>query len=325
MIEVRLNLSGVIVSSAGEIALGPTALLLRGIAATGSLQGAARQLGVSYRTAWGQLVTLEAALGQSLAVKTKGHGSILTPVGASLLAHLADTQTSFAAAMASGEQELAARLSDLLVGDARKIRLAASHDPILIDIVKELGLDIAVMGSHDAVQRLLAGAVDAAGFHAGGAVAEDAAFPSLFGNPAFAIHPLYRREQGLMLAPGNPLGIASLGDIVRSDARVVNRQRGSGTRAWFDRLLAQADLPREAIRGYGEEEFTHQAVAAVVAAGAADTGMGVRIVAERFGLDFLPLGDEVYYLAARADDRAPAIATLVARCRATVAAGYNPA
>ena len=81
----------------------------------------------------------------------------------------------------------------------------------------------------------------------------------------------------------------------------MNRQRGSGTRQWFDRLLERTNIPPSTIVGYGQEEFTHQAVAAVIASGAADAGMGVRAVAERFGLAFEAVGKEVYFIAARSE------------------------
>jgi molybdate-binding protein len=64
-------------------------------------------------------------------------------------------------------------------------------------------------------------------------------------------------------------------------------------------LLARAGIPAQSIAGYDQEEFTHQAVAAVIASGAADAGMGVRAVAERFGLAFVTVGTEIYHLAAR--------------------------
>ncbi len=135
-------------------------------------------------------------------------------------------------------------------------------------------------------------------------------------DPAFAVTPLFTREQGLMLAPENPLATRNVADLAARGARVVNRQRGSGTRAWFDRLLAEAGLPPARIRGYAVEEFTHQAVAAVVASGEADAGMGVRAVAERFGLAFVPLGTETYFLAARAEVAAALLARLRAGIRA---------
>ena len=82
-------------------------------------------------------------------------------------------------------------------------------------------------------------------------------------------------------------------------ARFINRQRGSGTRALVDQLLRRGGLAPEALKGYADEEFTHLAVAATIAAGRADAGVGVRAAAARFGLAFVPLGRERYWLAAR--------------------------
>ena len=103
------------------------------------------------------------------------------------------------------------------------------------------------------------------------------------------------REQGLMLPAGNPLGITSVADLRR--ARYVNRQRGAGTRVLFDYLLRQHDVLPEQVDGYGHEEYTHLAVAAAVADGIGDCGMGLRSAAEAMGLDFIGLTWERFDLA----------------------------
>jgi molybdate-binding protein len=87
--------------------------------------------------------------------------------------------------------------------------------------------------------------------------------------------------------------------VARRHARFVNRQRGSGTRALLDRLLKQAGIAPAEVPGYADEEFTHLAVAATVAAGRADASIGVRAAAGRFGVDFVPLTTERYWLVAR--------------------------
>jgi molybdate-binding protein len=129
-----------------------------------------------------------------------------------------------------------------------------------------------------------------------------------------------------MMAAGNPLSIASVADLACSRARFVNRQKGSGTRLWFDHLLEEAGIPPSAIPGYGAEEFTHQAVAAVIASGAAEAGLGVRAAAERFGLAFVPVGRETYYLAARPEVATDLFELLLVRIRASLAdvVGYAP-
>ena len=103
------------------------------------------------------------------------------------------------------------------------------------------------------------------------------------------------REQGLILPAGNPLGIESIADLRR--ARYINRQRGAGTRVLFDYLLAQHEITPDEIAGYQHEEYTHLAVAAAVADGIGDCGMGLRGAAEAMGLDFIGLTWERFDLA----------------------------
>jgi putative molybdopterin biosynthesis protein len=107
---------------------------------------------------------------------------------------------------------------------------------------------------------------------------------------------LLRREQGLMVAKGNPKAIASLADLARSDVRIVNRQRGAGTRVLLDYRLGQLGIAPEQVRGYEREEYTHLAVAAAVQSGAADCGLGVRAAARALDLDFVSVEWERYDL-----------------------------
>ncbi|EEG77395.1 molybdopterin biosynthesis protein [Dethiobacter alkaliphilus] len=108
---------------------------------------------------------------------------------------------------------------------------------------------------------------------------------------------LVEREQGLMVPAGNPKGIADIEDLTRPDVSFVNRQRGAGTRLLLDARLKEKGISAEAISGYDREEYTHLSVAAAVAAGSADTGLGVAAAAKSLGLDFIPLAKERYDLA----------------------------
>ena len=107
---------------------------------------------------------------------------------------------------------------------------------------------------------------------------------------------LVGRTQGLMVAPGNPLDITALDDLLRSDVRFVNRQRGSGTRVLLDYHLGQLGIEPASIPGYGREEYSHLAVAAAVSGGSANAGLGILSAARALGLDFVPLFDEEYDL-----------------------------
>jgi putative molybdopterin biosynthesis protein len=107
---------------------------------------------------------------------------------------------------------------------------------------------------------------------------------------------LVGREQGLITAPGNPLGLKEIGDLARQDVTFVNRQRGSGTRILLDYHLGRLGLAGDSIAGYGREEYTHMGVAAAVASGRASAGLGIRAAAAALHLGFVPLFDERYDL-----------------------------
>ena len=118
--------------------------------------------------------------------------------------------------------------------------------------------------------------------------------------PDIAVIRLVHRDQGLMVAPGNPLAIAGIEDLTRPGLRYVNRQRGAGTRVLLDHELSRRGIDATHISGYSREEYTHLGVAAAVAAGRADTGMGILAAARAFGLDFIPVAREPYDLVLRA-------------------------
>jgi putative molybdopterin biosynthesis protein len=126
-----------------------------------------------------------------------------------------------------------------------------------------------------------------------------------------AVVRLVHRDQGLIVAPGNPLGLSGIADLARPGLRYVNRQRGAGTRVLLDHELSRAGIAPEEVGGYAREEHTHLAVAAAIAAGRADCGLGVLAAAGAFGLDFVPVTREPYDLvldAAGLDD--PVLAPL---------------
>jgi putative molybdopterin biosynthesis protein len=95
---------------------------------------------------------------------------------------------------------------------------------------------------------------------------------------------------------GNPKGIRSLEDLAREEVRFVNRQRGAGTRVLLDYELKKMGMDHQRIQGYEQEEYTHLAVAAAVASGKADCGLGIAAAAQALGLDFISLFQERYDL-----------------------------
>jgi len=122
----------------------------------------------------------------------------------------------------------------------------------------------------------------------------------LAGEAVEVVH-LAMRTQGLITAPGNPLRIEGLGDLVRDEILYINRQRGSGTRQLLDYRLRQASIDPSQVRGYHRELYTHLAVASAVASGAADAGLGVMAAARALRLSFIPVASEQYDLVIRSD------------------------
>jgi molybdopterin molybdotransferase/putative molybdopterin biosynthesis protein len=104
------------------------------------------------------------------------------------------------------------------------------------------------------------------------------------------------RTQGIMITKGNPKHIKSLEDLTRSDITYQNRQAGAGTRVLLDYKLRLLNIASDSIKGYHNEEYTHLAVAAAIASGRADCGLGIEAAAQALGLDFIPLYQEHYDL-----------------------------
>ena len=157
------------------------------------------------------------------------------------------------------------------------------------------------IGSLESLLALAARRCDIAGFHCPvGELGRDiwALYLAQHGLPRLRLLGFARRTQGLILARGNPRGVRGLSDLSRADLRFVHRQPGAGTRLAFDQLARQAGLDTRALNE-GDEEHTHAAVAALIASDEADAGLGLEAFARRLGLEFLPLFEEMYFLALR--------------------------
>ena len=165
---------------------------------------------------------------------------------------------------------------------------------------EKLHLDIRFTGSVDAIRALNEGRCEMAGFHTlrntGKKTLTERTYKLLLQPGQHKIIGFAQRTQGLMVARGNPLGLQSLQDVARIQARFMNRVLGSGTRVVLDELLALANLGSADIKGYAHTEPSHTAVAQAVAAGQCDAGLGIAAAAHAAGLDFVPLADEQYHL-----------------------------
>ena len=268
--------------------------LLRALERHATLAAAAKELGLSYRGAWGLLLDAARLAGAPLVQMQRGRGARLTRYGAELLR--SDEQLRHAHA------PLAQRFAIEPPATTRgtPLKLAASHDPLLAEFCERFAVpagligELAFRGSEESLALFARGAVDVAGFHL-----EDFDLRRLVRPGRDTLLRFAEREQGLIVARGNPKRLKSLADLVQRRARFVNRQRGSGTRRHIDRLLAEAGIAPQNVRGYTTEEHTHLAVAATIAAGRADAGFGVHAAAAQFGLDFVPVLREQYWLALR--------------------------
>jgi len=107
---------------------------------------------------------------------------------------------------------------------------------------------------------------------------------------------LVGREQGLIVSRKNPKGIRGLRDLTRTNVQFVNRQRGAGTRVLLDYHLKSMTISPESIAGYFQEEYTHLGLAAAIASGRADCGLGIAAAAQALDLGFIPLFHERYDL-----------------------------
>ena len=183
---------------------------------------------------------------------------------------------------------------------AGTLRLGGSDDPALDLLVRAAGDAVSVVpgprGSVNGIVQLSRGAADAVALHlldmASGRWNDAIARGALGGAPVELVH-LWRREQGLVVARGNPRGIKGVADL--DGRRIAWRPPGTGSRLLLERLMLTAGcVPRPEL---GEPAESHLAVAAAVATGAADVGLAVRAVAESAGLDWVPVISEPFELA----------------------------
>jgi molybdate transport repressor ModE-like protein len=279
--------------------------LLKSIRQHGSLVRAIREVGISYRHAWGLLGRWEAITGHKLAVLTRGQGTGLTPFGAKF-AEIGDwLDTNLNERFDGLGDELARHLGAATHGATQRVLVHASHDIALLKLKERLSrhltVDLRFEGSLNSLDSLARGDCDVAGFHLPdpptllGPLLQE--FNVRLSARHYHLGLLFSRHQGLMVAKGNARRIRRLEDMARHGLRFVNRERGSGTRLLFDALLSRENLAPSRIVGYEHEEFTHMATAATVRAGMADVAFGIEAAARAHGLRFVPIVTERYYLA----------------------------
>ena len=181
-----------------------------------------------------------------------------------------------------------------------------SHDPLLDELADmlhlenpELYMSSSHVGSMGGIMAIRRGEAHAAGCHlldtADGSY-NRSFIRKYFPKGGVRLISCVGRQQGLMVAKGNPLNIRKFSDIARDGVRYVNRQKGSGTRILTDYLCKREHVDASAIYGYDREELTHTSVAAQIVSGSADAGMGIYSAAKLYDLDFIPICIEEYDL-----------------------------
>ncbi|UBM11547.1 helix-turn-helix transcriptional regulator [Cupriavidus metallidurans] len=279
--------------------------LLGHIEATGNIAQSAEAVSLSYRYAWGILRDAETLFGGALIAKTRGRGSVLTPLAQQLVWASKRIAARLSPTLESLASELEIELKKLMAESDPAVRIHASHGfavAALRDFLDEQKVrhDLKYCGSLEAAAALAEGACDIAGFHVPiGEFEEETLrrFTRLLHPQTHCLIHLATRAQGLFVRPGNPLNVLTLEDLVRPDVRFVNRQMGSGTRLLLDLMLARRGIDSGRIEGFNNGEFTHAAVAAYIGSGMADVGFGVETAARRFGLEFVPVLKERYFFA----------------------------
>ena len=283
----------------------PLMALLQAVRDSGSISMAAKVLGLSYRHVWGELKRWEQQLAQALIVWEKGQPARLTEFADKLLWAKRQAQARLAPQISALQAELEKTFAMAFDPDSHVLTVYASHDDALVKLREHaadqgLHLDMRFCGSVDAIRALNEGRCTVAGFHAPVLPASDSlvarTYRPLLQTGQHKLIGFAVRQQGLMVAPGNPLGLKAWQDLLRPDLRFVNRTLGTGTRLQLDDWLAAQGLTGVAIRGYNREESSHSAVAASVASGQADCGLGIESAARAHQLDFVPLLHEHYWL-----------------------------
>ena len=283
--------------------------LLAAVEKEKNLSRACAKLDVSYRHAWGLIQAASRALGAPLLHSVRGQGATLSTLGERLVRANARVAARLAPLLESLAAEIDMEMRQAIANPRSAIRIHASHAfamDALRDELREqdVAVELKYCGSEDALASLAHGGCDLAGFHTPIGELESAVLERWrrwLQPRARVLMGLVTRRQGILVALGNPHRIASLADLTRPGLRFVNRQKGSGTRLLLDLLLQRDGVDPARIAGYDNVEYTHAAVGAHIASGMGDAGAGDETAARLFGLDFVPLLEERYFLACRAE------------------------
>ncbi|WP_394780978.1 substrate-binding domain-containing protein [Undibacterium sp.] len=276
---------------------------------TGSIALAAKAVGLSYRYAWGLLHDAETLFNGPLVISGRGRGTALTELAEKLMWADRRIAARLSPLLESLASELANELERVSENSQAALRIDASHGFAVAALLEQihaaaLPVELRYRNSSEALSALAGKECDLAGFHIPTGAHErnaTAQYLRWLDPERHALIHLAVRTQGLFVAAGNPLKVSSLSDIAGNRLRFVNRQQGSGTRMLLELMLAERGIAPADINGFESAELTHAAVAAYIASGMADAGLGVETAARHFGLEFIPQVQERYFFAIARD------------------------
>ena len=192
---------------------------------------------------------------------------------------------------------------------AYTLKLAGSHDFLVEYLVRYaanesagLAIQPSYIGSLEGLMMLYRGSADMAAIHLLDPTSQEYNLPfirQLFVHEPITVIRFASREQGLIVAKGNPKNITTVEDLARKDVTIINRQKGAGTRFLLDSFLADKNINPNSIKGYENEEWNHLGAASHISRGSADAAFGIKYAASQLGLDFIPITSEKFDLVFR--------------------------
>jgi putative molybdopterin biosynthesis protein len=300
----------------------PLLAVLAAVHDTGSISGAARRMGLSYRHVWGELKRWETTFGHPLLTWVRGQPATLAPAGAELLRAERLAQARLAPQIDALRHALGDAFATAFDTPMQTLTIGAGHDDSLLqlrDLARTTqGLQLALLhrSGIEALAALQQRHCLLAGFHclvdtAAQSPTAQACKPWLQPGRQRLIG-VALRQQGLLVAAGNPLKVQTLHDLARAGTRFVQRAPGSASRLLLEELLQAQRLDAAAITGPAPTEPTQQAVAEAVASGVADAGLGSQALAQAAGLGFVPLTEEACFFVVHKEDLVdPAVVALL--------------